>query len=78
MAALKQPEEFGEPIMVKVINPNPHPSIVKHCTCGGCGAQLEYVPNEVKNGVHHDYAGGKDPYRYIVCPQCGKEVTVRP
>ncbi len=62
--------------MVTVVNPNPHPSVVKRCVCRGCGAELEYTPNEVKERTVGDYGGGSDTYRWIKCPQCSKDVSV--
>jgi hypothetical protein len=60
--------------MVTVLNPKPHASVLKTCVCRNCGAELQYTPSEVQRGVDSDYAGGRDPYTYIVCPQCTKEV----
>ena len=64
-------------MVVRVINPVPDPSVIKQVVCRNCGAKLEYVPNDVKEKSVHDYGGGCDTYRWIVCPQCSKEVNVR-
>jgi DNA-directed RNA polymerase subunit RPC12/RpoP len=64
-------------MVVKVIDPGPDKSVVKQVVCSNCGAKLEYVPNDVKTSVHHDYGGGSDTYSHIQCPQCNKSVTVR-
>ena len=62
---------------VKVINKGPDPKVVKHTTCGGCGAQLEFVPNDVKSRSGTDYGGGPDGAEWVVCPDCGKDVIIR-
>ena len=62
--------------MVKIVKLDPHHSVVKEVVCRGCGATLEYVPNEIKTYVHHDYGGGSDLVKYIGCPNCGKEINV--
>lgn len=63
--------------MVKIIDPGPDESVVKRAVCKSCGAKLEYVPNEVKHYDGRDYSGGPDGREWIVCPQCGKDVTLR-
>lgn len=40
--------------MVKVIDETPDPAVVKRVSCRGCGARLEYVPNDVKMGTDRD------------------------
>jgi len=62
---------------VKVIDPGPDRSIVKEALCMGCGAKLEYVPNDVKEKSCSDYDGGTYTHRWIDCPQCSKQVTVK-
>ena len=63
--------------VVTVVNPEPHPSVIKRCICNNCGAELEYVPNDVKSKTVTDYGGGSDTYYFIVCPQCTKDVSVK-
>ena len=63
--------------MVRIVKVEPHPTVVKEVVCRGCGATLEYVPNEVKSYVSRDYGGGTDVINHITCPNCNKEVTVR-
>jgi RNase P subunit RPR2 len=63
--------------MVTVVSTQPHPSVVKETVCRNCGATLQYVPKDIKEGFHSDYAGGRDLYNYIQCPPCGHEVRVR-
>lgn len=62
---------------VKVISKWPDPKVVKHATCGGCGAQLEFVPNDVERREGTDYGGGPYGTEWVVCPDCGKEVIIR-
>ena len=66
----------GVAMAIKVINPQPHPSVVKQAICRNCGAMLEYTPNDVREDYSSDYTGGRDYYRYIPCPQCNKQVHV--
>lgn len=62
--------------MIKVINDQPHPSVVKQCICNNCGAMLEYTPNDVRKDKRTDYTGCTDTYHLIDCPKCSKEITV--
>jgi len=43
----------------------------------GCGRTIAYVPNEVREIHRTDYGGGPDGKEFIICPSCGKEITVR-
>ena len=62
--------------MVRVINTDPHKSVVKEVVCRNCGATLEYVPADLQKDYTTDYTGNKEYYHYIRCPQCSKEVVV--
>ena len=62
--------------MVQVVDTKPHKSVIKEVVCRSCGATLEYVPNDVQSETHCDYGGGRDLYRFIKCPNCGKKVGV--
>lgn len=62
---------------VEIVDPTPNPRIVREKSCYNCGVRLRYVPNDIKRGVDTDYAGGRDPYYYIDCPNCNKQVRVR-
>jgi len=62
--------------MVRIIDPNPAPEVVKQVLCRNCGVKLEYVPRDVQTGFNTDYTGCKDSYRYIKCPNCQHEVHV--
>ena len=62
--------------MPHVIKKGPDPKVVaKQVTCGGCGATVEYVPNDVRllwSGT--DAGGGPDGARGFNCPSCRKEI----
>lgn len=62
---------------VKIIKTEPDSTVVKEAVCRNCGVTLQYVPKDVKNHVHHDYAGGSDTVYYIECPACNHQVHVR-
>lgn len=63
-------------VMVKIIDDNPHKSVVKQVICRNCGCTLEYVPNDIKIFTSTDYVGGTDVVKYIECPSCKAEVVV--
>jgi 5-methylcytosine-specific restriction endonuclease McrA len=62
---------------IRIIDDKPHKSVVKEQVCTNCGVTLEYVPADVKEFVHHDYGGGSDVVRYIVCPKCQHQQRVK-
>jgi RNase P subunit RPR2 len=63
--------------MVRVVEQGPDPSAVKRVVCrSGCGAVLEYVPNDIQERRQTDYTGSTDTYRVVACPSCGKDVKV--
>ena len=62
---------------VRIINPDPHPDIVKRVCCRNCGALLEYVPNDVKRRDGTDYGGGPDGEEWVDCPNCDKKAIIR-
>jgi DNA-directed RNA polymerase subunit RPC12/RpoP len=64
-------------MVVKIIDPKPHESVVKQKICLNCGATLEYVPNDVKKYEGRDYSGGPDGHEWIDCPQCNKKVILK-
>ena len=63
--------------MVTVVSTVPHPSVVKETICRNCGATLNYVPADIQERTVSDYTGDRDIVRYIVCPPCGHQVTVK-
>jgi hypothetical protein len=62
---------------VKVIKVEPSKEVVKEAICKGCGATLEYVPNDVKSRHGTDYGGGPDGEEWIDCPNCQQRVVLR-
>ena len=63
--------------MVTVVSRQPHQSVVKEIVCKSCGCTLQYVPRDVKERIEHDYGGGSERIRYIECPECVEQVTVK-
>ena len=63
--------------MVTVINKGPHQSVVKEVVCRNCGCTLQYVPRDVKERTVSDYTGDREIVRYIDCPECNDQVTVK-
>lgn len=61
--------------MVEVIGNDK--KVSKKCTCGHCGARLQYLPLDVKKYEGKDISGGPDGREWIVCPKCGKDVTLK-
>lgn len=65
--------------MVTIVKLAPHPTVVRQVVCKeGCGATLEFVPNEVQHRTWVDYGGDNNQVDYIICPNCSKEVQVVP
>lgn len=63
--------------MVRIVCDEPDPAVVKKISCRGCGARLEYVPNDVRSRHGTDYGGGPDGAEWVDCPRCGKQVIIR-
>lgn len=63
--------------MVTVVNKQPHASVVKEIICKNCGVTLQYVPRDIKERIERDYGGGSERVRYIECPECNDQVTVK-
>lgn len=55
----------------------PKPEDYKKVKCGNCKHKIAYLPIEVKSRHGTDYGGGPDGCEWIVCPQCGKQITLR-
>lgn len=62
--------------MVKVISTVPHESVVKEIVCKKCGATLEYTPIDIISQDWTDYGGDVNVTKFIVCPNCTKEVVI--
>lgn len=63
--------------MVTVVSTQPHPSVVKEVICRNCGSTLQYVPRDIKERTVSDYTGDREIVRYIDCPTCSHQVTVK-
>lgn len=61
---------------MKIVDPNPDPSVTKHVVCWQCGVKLSYVPADTKEGKRTDYTGDTDFYNFIQCPNCKAEVRL--
>ena len=61
---------------IKLINPEPDPSVLKQVICRKCGVKLEYAPIDVVSKEIHDYGGGSDIFSYIKCPNCQFTIEV--
>jgi hypothetical protein len=61
---------------VKVIDPDPDPSVVRRTVCGNCGARLEFVPADIKEHWTRDYTGDSDVRYYVPCPKCNENAYV--
>ena len=59
---------------VRVIQTKLDPKVVKEVSCGGCGAILEYAPNDVETYVA--CCDMDDGFSYVVCPGCNEDVVV--
>lgn len=53
------------------------PEVEKHVNCRGCAKRIAYVGNDVHKREGTDYGGGPDGREWIVCPNCGKQITIR-
>lgn len=58
---------------MKVLNMNPHPSVVRQLVCKSCGSTLEYVPQDIKLRVDVSYDCSRDVVHFITCPVCNKD-----
>lgn len=63
--------------MVKVLKVEPDKIATKEIVCMSCGATLEYVKNDIQKYSGVDWSGGPDGREWIICPNCGKDVTIR-
>ena len=67
--------------MVTVVGVDEHEKSRITCkgskTDPGCGSILEYDRTDIKRYSGTDYSGGPDGREWIVCPKCGKDITLR-
>lgn len=52
------------------------PQAMRQATCSNCAAVLEFTDADTKFDTSHDYAGGSDTYRILVCPRCTNTLHV--
>jgi hypothetical protein len=62
-------------MVVRIIDPNPHPSVVKQALCRNCGVKLEYTPADVSKRTVTDYTGSRETVCCIKCPSCGHKIA---
>jgi len=55
----------------------PNPDDYKKVKCHNCKCKIAYLPLEVKSYHGTDYSGGPDGRTWIVCPECGKDITLK-
>lgn len=53
-----------------------NPAMVKRCTCRNCASDLEYTVADTRCDYSTDYTGGRENYRYLICPACSARVIV--
>jgi hypothetical protein len=61
---------------VTVLDPGPSHKVAKECTCGGCGATLQYIPNDIRSRNYRDIAQVIETVEWIDCPLCNKQVIL--
>lgn len=52
------------------------PEAVRKTTCSNCAAVLEFTDADTRKETHHDYGGGSDTYRVLICPRCSNKIHV--
>lgn len=62
---------------VRIIKQRKMPEAFKETGCPSCGSVLEYTMFDTSTKTVTDYTGGKEIIRYILCPKCGFEISVR-
>lgn len=50
---------------------------VRHVSCGNCASILEYTLKDTYTRVISDYGGGSDTYRFLNCPCCDEQISVK-
>lgn len=63
--------------MARVIRKGPSPAVERKVNCRGCGASIGYTENDIQRCQGRDISGGPDGREWIICPNCGKEITIR-
>jgi len=62
---------------VRIVDPEPHKSVVKEIVCGNCGVTLSYVPHDEDSYQQSYYDGSTDTKYFIPCPKCATRVVTR-
>lgn len=75
--SMQQKEKWGCVEMIKVIKPRTR----KNVECANCGAVLSYEEDDFQHGGTTEITSdGLNryycPHNYIICPECGEEVTL--
>lgn len=51
-------------------------TVLPRITCRNCGSIVEYRRSEIQTYSGKDISGGPDGRKWVICPECGREVTV--
>jgi RNase P subunit RPR2 len=51
-------------------------TVMKRCTCRKCATMLEYTMADTDTDYSTDYTGGREDYRFLICPNCSNKVIV--
>ena len=63
---------------MKVVARGPDSRVVRQVVCRGCGATVEYVPNDVRELYRgKDISGCGEGRDGFSCPSCGKDIVTR-
>lgn len=54
------------------------PKLNRYCSCRNCSAMVEYTNKDIvgTKKINHDYLGDYDVVKYIICPNCNKDITL--
>ena len=61
---------------VKIVDPNPDPSIIKNVICKMCGVKLSYVPNDIDKETT-SCCGDSTTRDFITCANCKHKIVLR-
>ena len=51
---------------------------VRKITCPYCKAKLQYEKEDIQEDVHPAIIREDETYKFIICPDCGNEITLTP
>ncbi len=63
-------------MVIKIVDEEPDPSVIKKTICKNCGIKIEFLPIDVLSKTLYSF-GESEIYRYIPCPKCNSEITVK-